>query len=135
MIIVMMVAARSSRRRTTGGLRAIMVEMSMISTQFVSRDKFKVEFLTPNRGSDDLAGNPVQMPALGGAAAFPLRLLDFLIRQPVRAVLLHGAGVPILIPSPERYAVHKLIVASRRKDDRDTATKAVKDRLRAKSRR
>jgi hypothetical protein len=104
-----------------------------LSTQFVSRDRFKVEFLTPNRGSDDLAGKPVQMPALGGAAAFPLRFLDFLIRQPVRAVLLHGAGVPILIPSPERYAVHKLIVGSRRKEDRDTATKAAKDRLQAKA--
>jgi hypothetical protein len=104
-----------------------------VSTQFVSRDKFKVEFLTPNRGSDDIAGKRVQMPALGGAAAFPLRFLDFLIRQPARAVLLHGPGVPILVPSPERYAVHKLIVGSRRKEDRDTATKAAKDRLQAKS--
>jgi hypothetical protein len=104
-----------------------------VSTQFVSREKFKVEFLTPNRGPDDIAGKPVQMPALGGAAAFPLRFLDFLIRHPVRAVLLHGAGVPILIPSPERYAVHKLIVGSRRKEDRDTASKAAKDRLQAKS--
>jgi hypothetical protein len=41
--------------------------------------------------------------------------------------------VPILIPSPEKYAVHKLIVGSRRKEDRDTATKATKDRLQAKS--
>jgi hypothetical protein len=70
---------------------------------------------------------------LGGAAAIPLRFLDFLIREPVRAVLLHGAGVPILIPSPERYAVHKLIVGSRRKEDRDTATRAAKDRLQAKA--
>ena len=104
-----------------------------VSTQFVSRDGFKVEFLTPNRGSDEIAGKTVQMPALGGAAAIPLRFLDFLIREPVRAVLLHGAGVPILIPSPERYAVHKLIVGSRRKEDRDTSTKAAKDRLQAKA--
>ncbi|MGO3926808.1 GSU2403 family nucleotidyltransferase fold protein [Rhodopseudomonas pseudopalustris] len=103
------------------------------STQFVSRDKFKVEFLTPARGADDSAGKPVRMPALGGAAAFPLRFLDFLIHHPVRAVLLHGAGVPVLVPSPERYAVHKLIVGSRRKHDRDTASKAAKDRLQAKS--
>ena len=76
-----------------------------VSTQFVSRDKFKVEFLTPNRGPDDISGNRVQMPALGGAAALPLRFLDFLIRFPVRVVLLHGAGVPILIrhPSGTRY--------------------------------
>src|SRR5436309_1946885 len=37
-----------------------------VSTQFVSRDGFKVEFLTPNRGSDDQEGKPVHMPALGG---------------------------------------------------------------------
>jgi hypothetical protein len=104
-----------------------------VSTQFVSRDQYKVEFLTTNRGSDDLAGKPVQMPALGGAAAFPLRFLDFLIRQPIRAVLLHGAGVPVLIPSPERYAVHKLIVGSRRIEDRDVMAKSAKDRLQARS--
>ena len=104
-----------------------------VSTQFVSRDKFKVEFLTPNQWSDDQAGKPVPMPALGGAAALPLRFLDYLIYEPIRAVLLHGAGVPVLIPSPERYAVHKLIVGSRRKDDRDASAKSSKDRLQARS--
>jgi hypothetical protein len=100
-----------------------------LSTRFASRDDFKVEFLTPNRGSDDREGRPVPMPALGGASAAPLRFLDYLIYQPMRAVMLHGAGVPVLVPSPERYAVHKLIVASRR-IDRDKRTK---DRLQARS--
>ena len=104
-----------------------------VSTQFVSRDKFKVEFLTPNQWSDDQAGKPVSMPALGGAAALPLRFLDYLIYQPIRGVLLHGAGVPVLIPSPERYAIHKLIVGSRRKRDRDATAKSAKDRLQARS--
>lgn len=104
-----------------------------LASQFVSRDNFKVEFLTPHRGSDDLTGKPVRMPALGGAAAYPLRFLDYLIHEPVRAALLHGAGVPVLVPAPERYAVHKLIVASRRRQDRDNATKAAKDQLQAKS--
>jgi len=103
------------------------------STQFVSRNNFKVEFLTPNRGSDDNEGKPVQVPALDGAAAFPLRSLDYLIYQPIRAVMLHAAGVPVLIPSPERYAVHKLIVGSRPMEDRDATAKSVKDRLQAKS--
>ncbi|MFB9266968.1 GSU2403 family nucleotidyltransferase fold protein [Bradyrhizobium erythrophlei] len=106
---------------------------SRVSTRFVSRDQFKVEFLTPNQWSDDQAGKPVHMPALGGAAEFPLRFLDFLIHQPIRAVLLHGAGVPVLIPSPERYAIHKLIVGSRRKTDGDASAKSSKDRLQAKS--
>jgi hypothetical protein len=104
-----------------------------VSTQFVSRDKFKVEFLTPNQWSDDQAGKPVPMPSLGGAAAFPLRFLDYLIYEPIRAVLLHGAGVPVFIPSPERYAIHKLIVGSRRKEDRDATAKSSKDRLQARS--
>src|SRR5437868_1901495 len=104
-----------------------------ISTQFVSREKFKVEFLTPNQWPGDQDGKPVRMPALGGAAALPLRFLDYLIYQPVRAVLLHNAGIPVLIPSPERYAIHKLIVGSRRKEDRDATAKSAKDRLQAKS--
>lgn len=85
------------------------------ATQFVSRSGYKVEFLTPNTGSDDYGGRPAPMPALGGASAQPLRFLDYLIYQPIRAVLLHGPGVPVNIPSPERYAIHKLIVASRRR--------------------
>jgi hypothetical protein len=74
----------------------------------------RVEFLTPNRGSDDLSGKSARMPALGGAAAEPLRYLDFLIREPVRTVMLHRGGVPVLVPDPARFAVHKLIVAARR---------------------
>ena len=31
-------------------------------------------------------------------------------------VLLYSAGIPVLVPRPERYAVHKFIVASRRSD-------------------
>jgi hypothetical protein len=71
------------------------------------------------------------MPALGGASAQPLRFLDFLIHQPIRAVLLHGAGVPVNVPAPERYAVHKLIVASRRGTDNVGTAKSRKDRMQA----
>lgn len=101
------------------------------ATRFRSRAGYNVEFLTPNTGSDDRAGKPASMPALGGASAEPLRFLDFLIYQPVRAVLLHNAGVPVLVPAPERYAVHKLIVASRRRTDDDGTAKSRKDRLQA----
>ncbi len=101
------------------------------STQFRARSGYKVEFLTPNTGSAEYDGQPAVMPALGGAAAQPLRFLDFLIHQPVRAVLLHGAGIPVLVPAPERFAVHKLIVGSRRRIDDDGTAKAAKDRLQA----
>lgn len=101
------------------------------STAFVNRDGYKVEFLTGNRGSDDNTGRPSPMPALGGASAEPLRFLDFLIYEPVRATVLHGSGVPVLIPAPERYAVHKLIVATRRPRDQNGVAKSRKDLVQA----
>jgi len=97
------------------------------TTSFSNAAGFKVEFLTPNRSKDDFAGEPAPMPALGGASAQPLRYLDFLIHQPVRSVLLHKGGVAVLVPSPERFAVHKLIVSELRRADRDSASKARKD--------
>jgi hypothetical protein len=56
------------------------------------------------------------MPALGGASAQPLRYLDFLIHEPVWSVILHRGGVPVRVPQPARYAVHKLIVSTLRPD-------------------
>jgi hypothetical protein len=101
------------------------------ASRFRSRSGYTVEFLTPNTGSSDHEGHPTLMPALGGAAAEPLRFLDYLIYQPTRAVLLHADGVPVLVPSPERYAIHKLIVASRRRHDHDGTAKSRKDLLQA----
>ncbi len=104
---------------------------SRYTTQYVTRSGYKVEFLTPNIGSEAHDDYPAAMPALGGASAQPLRFLDFLLHQPVRAVLLHGAGIPVLVPAPERFAIHKLIVATRRRDDNDGTAKSRKDRLQA----
>jgi hypothetical protein len=84
------------------------------ATRFLAQGGLRVEFLTPNRGSEDYTGRPAKIPALGGAAAEPLRFLDFLIHEPVRTVLLHKGGIPVIVPDPARYAIHKLIVAARR---------------------
>ena len=97
------------------------------SNAFRNQSGYRVEFLTTNRGSDEYADEPAQMPALGGASAEPLRYMDFLIRDPVRTVLLHGAGVSVVVPAPSRFAVHKLIVASRRQDDPGSRAKREKD--------
>ena len=98
---------------------------------FVNRTNYRVEFLTGNRGSDEYAGKPSPMPALGGASAENLRFLDYLIYEPVRTVLLHREGVSVNVPAPERYAVHKLIVASRRLTDALGRAKRDKDLLQA----
>ncbi|MGV1760956.1 nucleotidyltransferase family protein [Rhizobium sp. A22-96] len=100
---------------------------SAASSAFQTASGYRVEFLTSNRGSDDHIDQPSRMPALGGANADPLRFLDFLIRDPMRTVLLHKSGVPVTVPTPERYAVHKLIVASRRRIDGQGVLKRDKD--------
>lgn len=88
---------------------------------------YKAEFLTPNTGSDFNQGTPVDMPALGGASAEPLRFLDYLIYEPVRTVMLWKSGISVNVPAPERYAVHKLIVASRRQNNDNGILKRDKD--------
>ncbi|RDL47868.1 hypothetical protein BLJAPNOD_05093 [Ensifer sp. M14] len=97
------------------------------ATGFINRSGYKVEFLTGNRESDDHMDKPTDMPALGGASAEPLRFLDFLIYEPIRAVMLHKSGISVIVPAPERYAVHKLIVASRRAVDTLGSAKRDKD--------
>ena len=86
------------------------------STVFATSSGYRAEFLTPNTGSDDYQGKTVSMPALGGASAQPLRFLDFLIKDPVWSVLLHRGGIPVRVPNPSRYAIHKLIISTRRAD-------------------
>ena len=90
---------------------------SRATTAFINARGLRLEFLTPNRGSDDLADKPIVMPALGGASAQGLRYLDFLIHHPVESLLLHQGGIAVRVPAPERYAVHKLIVATLRRDN------------------
>jgi hypothetical protein len=102
------------------------------ATRFIGSGGLRVEFLTPNLGSDDRTGQPIALPSLRGVAAEPLRFLDYLIHEPVRAVALHKGGVPVLVPQPARFAVHKLIVASRRapgdgKDAKDLQQAALLD--------
>jgi hypothetical protein len=97
------------------------------SFAYENRDRYRIEFLTPNTGSLDHDGKPAPMPALEGAYAQPLRFLDFLLTDPVRSVMLHRSGISVTVPAPERYAVHKLIVASRRQDDDNGHLKRTKD--------
>ena len=79
--------------------------------------RYMVEFLTPNRGSEDNQSEPAEMPSLGGASAQPMRYLDYLIHDPIRSVVLHKGGIPVRVPAPEKFAVHKLMVAVLRRDE------------------
>jgi hypothetical protein len=73
--------------------------------------EYRVELFTPMVDHNE---NPVPITNLK-FAALPLPYLDFLIREPVEAVIPADAGISVKVPSPERYALHKLIVAQSRK--------------------
>lgn len=80
-------------------------------SRFRDAQGFVVDLLTPQRRRSDR--DP--MPLKGLAAwATPLQHLDWLIAEPVPAIALHGAGVPVMLPQPARFAVHKLILAQKR---------------------
>lgn len=81
-----------------------------------------VEFLTPAFGDERVK----PLPALG-VSAQALNYLNYLIADPIHAVALYRSGVLVQIPRPERFAIHKLIVADRRRGGPDQM-KARKDR-------
>lgn len=78
-------------------------------------------FTGPERG-------PIHSLKLGSRGQ-PQRLLDYLGIEPVETILLVGGGAPTHVPSPARFALHKLIVSQRR--DSSEAAKKRKDLLQA----
>lgn len=94
------------------------------------QEQFAVDLLCPLRGPD--RGQLTRLKALKGDAQL-LRYLDFLIYGEVNAVALHGIGVPINVPAPERYAIHKLIVSRLRIETPQSQAKARKDLVQAEA--
>lgn len=99
-----------------------------LPSRFRAPDGFVVDLLTLHRRASD--PNPMPLTRLR-AGATPLQHLDWLIEAPVRAVALHGPGIPVTVPQPARYAVHKLIVAQKR--PATDAAKRGKDLVQAKA--
>jgi hypothetical protein len=85
---------------------------SRFTSNYIGKGGLRVDFLTPNEGPD--TDSPQTLPALQTDAQ-PLRFLDFLIHEPEQAVVLHGPGIHVRVPAPERYAVHKVIISMRRR--------------------
>jgi len=91
-----------------------------------SRNDVLVEFLTPS--FEETEGvRPVK--ALG-VSAQSLHYLNYVLAEPIKAAAVYRSGVLVQIPRPERFAIHKLIVADRRREGADSL-KSRKDRLQA----
>lgn len=79
--------------------------------EMVAPDGFKAEFLTTPASPLDKA--PVRIERFG-VNAQPFCFMDYLLAEPVRTVVLYGAGIPVSVPEPARYAIHKLAVSQLR---------------------
>ena len=88
---------------------------------------FTLDFLAP---SFEDAEGPQRLEALG-LWAQGLHFLNFLLRDPIPAVAIYREGVLVHIPTPERFAIHKLIVSGRRKGA--NRAKALKDVAQARA--
>lgn len=68
-------------------------------------------------------GMVVPVPELG-AHAQTVRLLDYLIDDAIDAIVLSpNQVIPVRIPAPERFALHKLFSSQARRSDRDKSGK------------
>lgn len=85
-----------------------------------------VEFLTPSFRDDE---SLCDLAALG-VNARALHHLDYLIAEPIHAAAIYREGILVKVPRPERFAIHKLIVANRRLEAPDSR-KAHKDLMQA----
>lgn len=70
----------------------------------------RIDFLTKARGTST---KPVMLRHFGIAAA-PLRGIDYLIAGAVQAVVVGDSGILVNVPTPARFALHKLWVSRER---------------------
>lgn len=78
-----------------------------------------VDLLVPGRR----AGDVVPLPELN-AHAQAIPLLEFLIKDPIDAVVLSpNQVVPVKVPAPERFVLHKLFSSQSRRTGRDKVRK------------
>lgn len=81
------------------------------STSFKVRGQaLRIDLLTP---APARPRGPVTISRFA-AAAQPLRYLDYVIEEPVRAVVVSDEPVLVFVPDPARFALHKLLTASAR---------------------
>jgi hypothetical protein len=91
------------------------------STKFRIRGKqLSVDILTPMLGRTSC--KPIHLKSLD-VYAEPVRFLDYLLADAQPAVVAAKAGLLVNVPSPARYALHKLVLAERRVAAFQTKTK------------
>lgn len=91
-----------------------------------SRNELLLEFLAPSFEAAEALKPLTDL----GVHAQSLHFLNFLIAEPIQVAVTYRSGVLVQVPRAERFAVHKLIVADRRKEGPESLT-SIKDRAQA----
>jgi hypothetical protein len=98
------------------------------STSYAVRGKaMRIDLLTPSRKGEV---SPVFIRRLN-ATATPLKYLDYLVEDPISAVMIAGTPCLVKVPQPARYALHKLIISQER--DVSSTDKRRNDLLQARN--
>ena len=90
-----------------------------------TQQTFSVEVLSPLRGPERPDGLTTFRAMRSDARM--LRFLDFLLYREVEAVVLAGPGIPVRVPAPERFALHKLMLSRMRSESPARQAKVRKD--------
>jgi hypothetical protein len=77
---------------------------------YLWNEELKIEFITPEKGAG-ADNSSIKVKKLG-LNAIPLRFVTMLLDNPVNIA---DKGVNVLVPNPENFCLHKLIIASRRR--------------------
>ncbi|HEX5038340.1 MAG TPA: GSU2403 family nucleotidyltransferase fold protein [bacterium] len=97
------------------------LSLKQLASRFVAPNGLRIDFLVPQRGKPRPSYKAVGMEDVGAEA---LPFLDFLLKDPIRAVLVvPWGGVPVTVPDPCRFAAHKLTVSQRRSVTEDAKKK------------
>ena len=82
------------------------------TTSFKVRGQsLRLDLLTP--ADTESMGQSVSIRRLGTAAQ-AMEYLDYVMAEPIRGAVIDGGGILLNVPRPERFAIHKLIVAANR---------------------
>lgn len=103
------------------------IDDEVATMRFQNTRGFHVAVLTTHRHGDGQPLSALATPSSRTAMSWSPAELDFLVATPARSVVLHGPGIPVTVPAPGRFAVHKLIIHGRRARKTESQAQAKSD--------
>lgn len=94
-------------QRADPTFKAVMSNTDQLPKVFRASNAFQVGVLTQYRRGRK---SPIAVEA-SECSAEALKFMEHLAADPISSVALYGSGVPINVPPPARYAVHRLLIA------------------------